>query len=54
MVHRVEPQRHLSLDDYASDFRTGGVANLGVEDSRFAWARFYLDPVDVDASGRTP
>ena len=39
------------------DFRTGGVAILRVEDDRFAWARFYLDPVDdepTDASGRTP
>jgi ketosteroid isomerase-like protein len=39
------------------DFRVGGVAILGVEDDRFAWARFYLDPVDrepTDASGRTP
>jgi ketosteroid isomerase-like protein len=38
-------------------FRVGGVAILGVEDDRFAWARFYLDPVDgepTDASGRTP
>jgi ketosteroid isomerase-like protein len=38
-------------------FRFGGVAILGVEDDRFAWARFYLDPVDgepTDASGRTP
>ena len=40
-----------------ADFRTGGVAILGVEDGRFAWSRFYLDPVDdepADASGRTP
>jgi ketosteroid isomerase-like protein len=29
-----------------SDFRTGGVAILGVENSRFAWSRFYLEPVD--------
>jgi ketosteroid isomerase-like protein len=38
-------------------FRVGGVAILGVEDDRFAWARFYLDSVDgepTDASGRTP
>ena len=39
------------------NFRAGGVAILGVEDDRFPWARFYLDPVDdepTDASGRTP
>jgi ketosteroid isomerase-like protein len=39
------------------NFCTVGVAILGVEDDRFAWARFYLDPVDdqpTDASGRTP
>jgi ketosteroid isomerase-like protein len=38
-----------------ADFRVGGVAILRVEDDRFAWARFYLDPVDgepTDASGR--
>jgi len=38
-------------------FRFGGVAILGVGDDRFAWARFYLDPVDdkpTDTSGRTP
>jgi hypothetical protein len=38
------------------DFRTGGVAILRIEDDRFAWARFYLDPVDdgpVDAPGLT-
>jgi ketosteroid isomerase-like protein len=29
-----------------SDFRTGGVAILGVENGRFAWSRFYLEPVD--------
>ena len=29
-----------------ADFRVGGVAILGVEDDRFAWSRFYLDPVD--------
>jgi ketosteroid isomerase-like protein len=28
------------------DFRVGGVAIMRVEDDRFAWARFYLDPVD--------
>jgi ketosteroid isomerase-like protein len=28
------------------DFRVGGVAILRVEDDRFVWARFYLDPVD--------
>jgi SnoaL-like domain len=28
------------------DFRAGGVAILGVEDDRLAWARIYLDPVD--------
>jgi hypothetical protein len=27
------------------DFRAGGVTILRVEDDRFAWARFYLDPV---------
>ena len=35
------------------DFRAGGVAILRVEDDRFTWARFYLDPVDdepTDAS----
>ena len=40
-----------------ANFRTGGVAILRVEDDRFAWARFYLDPVDdkpTDAPGRTP
>ena len=39
------------------NFRNGGVAILGVEDNRFALARFYLDPVDsepTDASGLTP
>jgi ketosteroid isomerase-like protein len=39
-----------------ADFRVGGVAILRVKDDRFAWARFYLDPVDnepIDASGRT-
>ena len=36
------------------DFRAAGVAILRVEGDRFAWARFYLDPVDTDASGRTP
>ena len=30
-----------------ADFRIGGVAILGVENNRFAWARFYLDPVDA-------
>ena len=29
-----------------SDFRTGGVTILGVENGRFAWSRFYLEPVD--------
>jgi ketosteroid isomerase-like protein len=29
-----------------SAFRTGGVAILGVENGRFAWSRFYLEPVD--------
>jgi hypothetical protein len=28
------------------DAATPGVAILRVEDDRFAWARFYLDPVD--------
>ena len=39
-----------------ANFRIGGVTILGVEDDRFAWARFYLDPVDeepTDASGGT-
>ena len=39
------------------NYRTGGVAILRVQDDRFAWARFYLDPVDDEptgASGRTP
>lgn len=39
------------------DFCAVGVAILGVEDDRFAWARFYLDPVDdepTDGPGRTP
>lgn len=39
------------------DFRTAGVAILGVEDDRFAWARFYLDPVNgesTEAPRRTP
>ena len=32
------------------NFRAGGVAILSVEDDRFAWARFYLDPVDDEAT----
>jgi ketosteroid isomerase-like protein len=36
------------------DFRTGGVAILGAEDGRFAWSRFYLDPVDDEPTDRTP
>jgi ketosteroid isomerase-like protein len=29
-----------------ADYRVGGVAILRVEDDRFVWARFYLDPVE--------
>ena len=32
------------------DFRVGGVAILGVEDDRFTWSRFYLDPVDNEST----
>ena len=38
-------------------YRAGGVAILGAKGGRFAWSRFYLDPVDDEptgASGRKP
>jgi ketosteroid isomerase-like protein len=31
-------------------FRIGGVAILGADDDRFAWSRFYLDPVDNEST----
>ena len=41
---------HGTLPD-GRPHRMAGVVVFGVEDGRFTWARFYLEPVDPDTSG---